>query len=75
MKTNVSKEKMNSKEMEEKYLEVKDNKMFDAPTIDMKKLVSHQSEVEKLYLEKVSIRSKLTNLKLINFYIWKHKKL
>ena len=60
---------MNSKEMEEKYLEVKDNKMFDAPTIDMKKLVSHQSEVEKLYLEKVSIRSKLTNLKLINFYI------
>lgn len=60
---------MNSKEMEQKYLEVKDNKMFDAPTIDMKKLVSHQSEVEKLYLEKVSIRSKLTNLKLINFYI------
>ena len=53
---------MNSKEMEEKYLEVKDNKMFDAPTIDMKKLVSHQSEVEKLYLEKVSFRSKLKNV-------------
>ena len=66
---------MNSKEMEEKYLEVKDNKMFDAPTIDMKKLVSHQSEVEKLYLEKVSIRSKLTNVKLVNDYISKHGKL
>ena len=44
---------MEPKEMEQKYLEVKDNKMFDAPTIDMQKLVSHESEVEKLYLEKV----------------------
>ena len=66
---------MNSKEMEEKYLEVKDNQMFDAPTIDMKKLVSHQSEVEKLYLETVSIRSELKNVQLTNDYICKHEKL